>query len=140
MRTFIRICTATARYQVLRRAMRGDRTEASLCVIRPVSTLTIPSYVCVYARTYTYPRMWAKMHAWIRSDKSISVTRYPDEGELFPKRALARLSRGLCFEMELRETRDLHENGAETRVTRHIHARISTHSNPESLPGLADFI
>jgi len=44
-------------YQVLYRAMRGDRTEASLYVIRPVSTLTIPPYVCM--RVHIHKSAWA---------------------------------------------------------------------------------
>ncbi|TGZ49436.1 hypothetical protein DBV15_08260 [Temnothorax longispinosus] len=87
-------------YQVLRGAMRGDRTEASLCVIRPERQIDQRD-----ARA-------------TRTKVNCSPNAPP-----FPQ--------AFCFEMELRETRDLHENGAETRVTRHIHhARISTYSNP----------
>lgn len=121
VRTSGRIYITTARsYQVLRRVMRGDRTEASLCVIRPVFTLTIPTYVRVRTRIH------GRVRARIRSDKSISVTLPGPKVNCSPN--ATPFSRRLCFEMELRETRDLHENGAETRVTRHIY----THGFPHT--------
>lgn len=72
---------AAPSYQVLRRAIRGDRTppRRSLCVIRAVFTLTIP-YVRVHACATYY--IYAFAHVCARVDKERQIdqrdARYPD--------------------------------------------------------------